>query len=77
MFTRWSPLPVFVVQINIHEKNSQFKMSMTWSQMAQSKVFIVQRNIIEKIKIEIVQNMAANVNICRRIIIFRKGSVWS
>jgi ABC-type Na+ transport system ATPase subunit NatA len=52
-------------------------MSMTWAQMAQSKVFIVQRNICEKLKIESVHNMAANVNICGRVIIFTKGSVWS
>jgi len=38
--------------------------------MAQSKVFVVQRNICEKIKIYYVNNMATNVDICGRAVIF-------
>jgi hypothetical protein len=43
-------------------KKMAFQVTMTWPWMAQSKVFVVQRNICETMGIEIVQDTAKKIS---------------
>jgi hypothetical protein len=50
---------------------------MTQPQQIQSKLFVMQRIILEKRTFENVRNTATNVDICSRFVILTKGSVLS